>query len=195
MKNPAFYDALIRAIEKIYYRIASIVLRKRMDGYRKQASQGHKLYANGIQSPLLDYIDDIIASNADSAEIPLDDGAPVHHAADYQNTVTKRHTDTPPPVDRENAGGLSRHFRKRTGGSELYPEIANKLVQSIWEHIHATTRYARQGDKYNATMHTDIANSACKELAHYMSEERYQGFIMEIAAYLDALKPDQQGRE
>lgn len=189
MKNAAFYNALIRKIEKIYNKISLIVLRKRMDGYHTQASQSFNL-ANGIKSPLLDCIDTIIVNNQDDSRTPHNNDRPVLTTATNLNTPAKNHTDKPHVVNKRSAEGLSRHFKARTNGSELHPEIAKKLERSIWEHINATIRYARQGDKYNATMHTDIANSACKELAHYMTEEHYQAFVMKIEEYLDSLKPD-----
>jgi len=190
MKSTAFYDALIRAIEKIYYRISRIVLRKRMDGYHKPASQGFISHENNIKSPLLDYIDNVIVNNPGDSQTLNNNDGPVLNTTTHLDTPAKSQPDKPHAVDKRNAEQLSSHFKTRTNGHELHPEIVIKLEHSIWEHIHATTRYARQGDKYNARMHTDIANSACKELAHYMTDEHYQVFIQKIAEYLDSLKSD-----
>jgi len=191
MKDTAFYNALIRGIEKVYSRISLIVLRKRMSGYQKQPLQSTNLNASDIKSPLLDYIDNIIVDHRDDSITPDDNDRPVPDTTTNQNRPTKKYTDKPHIINQRNAEELARHYKATENESELYPEIAKKLQHSIWEHIHATIRYARQGDKSNAAMHTDIANSACKELAHHTTDEQYQAFIMKIGEYLDSLKSGQ----
>ena len=190
MKNTAFYNALIRGIEKVYKKISLIVLRKRMDGYRKQESQSFNSYANDIKSPLSDCVESIISNKQDEPGTRHNNDSSILNTTTSQNSPANSHADKPHVADKRNAGEFSRHYKERANGSELHPDIAKKLEHSIWEHIHATIRYARQGDKFNAAMHTDIANSACKELAHYMTGEHYQEFIMQIEEHLASLKPD-----
>lgn len=188
MKNTEFYNALIRGIENVYRRISLIVLRKRMDAYHKQTSQNFKVFSNDIKSPLLDCIGNIIDNDQNSSQSPSNKDKNYPNVTTNLNTISKNHTSQPHEVDGSNVEELKRHYQSRTSGAWLYPEVVEKLEHSIWEHIHATIRYARQGDKDNATMHTEIANSACKELAHHMTEEHYQEFIMNIEGYLDSFK-------
>ncbi len=62
-----------------------------------------------------------------------------------------------------------------------------KLKHSIWEHIHASIRHARLGDARVAKMHADIANSAYRELAHYVSNEDHNELALEIENQLGEL--------
>lgn len=192
MKSVISYNALIRAIEKVYFKVSLNVLHKRMDGYHKQASHGMQLHSGDIKSPLSNCIDDIIANapNAPNAS----------EATDAKNTsipvssVTNTPTDTEYSVDenitpiKENVGELSKYFKARNNGSSLPPGIEEKLEQSTWGHINAAIRYANLGDKENAKMHANIASSACSELAHFITKEQYQAFIIEIEKHLDSIK-------
>lgn len=188
MKDTAFFNALIRGIEKVYNRISVIVLRKRMAGYNKQPVQSANSSANDLKSPLLDCVDSIIVDHQDTSKTLHDNDRPVPDATTSLNKPAEKHTDKPHIINGRDAGELAKHYKETAVKSELYPEIARKLQHSIWEHIHATIRYARLGDKRNAEMHTDIANSAFKELAHHATEEQYQAFMMKIREYLDSLK-------
>lgn len=189
MKEITFYSSLIRSIEQIYFRFALIVLHKRMDGYHKQASQSIKPYANDIKSPLIECIDEIIENDQGNPEdldsinySILTSSITYLHGPAKHNTV-ERHV-----INKENVGELSKHFKARSNGAALHPGIKEKLEHSTWEHIHAAIRHARKGDNSNAKIHTDIASSACKELAHFMEEEHYLEFIMEIEKHFDAIK-------
>ena len=189
MKSSTFYNALIHAIETIYQKISVILLHKRMDRYHKEPTSGQRSYANGIKSPLLDSIDDIIANQPDNSEASPGTGQPAIDSTARPNTPAKNHTGQAEMLENKNAEEFSKHVKASTNGTELYPEIAKKLEHSVWDHIHAAIRHARQGDKRNASMHTDIANSASKELAHYMNEEHFQAFLASIEKYLDSLEP------
>lgn len=188
MKNTAFYSALISRMEKLYKRVSLRLWRKRMDGYHAPASQGHRFYGNDIKSPLQDCIVNIMENTpGDAASIPVN-GRPAPDSPTAPNTAAKTGIDKPHAAVGSVAENHSGSFIERANGSGIYPEIVNKLENSIWEHIHATIRYARQGDEHNATMHSDIANSACKELAHYLDDEHYQAFIIKIGEHLDTYK-------
>ena len=189
MRNTAFYNALIRSMEKLYKRVSLLLWHKRMDGYHESASQGHRSYRNGIKSPLQDCIVNIMANSPGDAQTNPGNDRPVPTTTTNTNTDSKANAGKKQVVNEGKAENLSGLINERTDGSELYPEIVTKLEHSIWEHIHATIRYARQGDNYNATMHSDIANSACKELAHYLDEEHYQAFIIKIEEHLESYKP------
>lgn len=197
MSKTVSYRVLIRGIEKIYFKISLIVLHKRMDNYHRQASHSKKEYANDIRSPLLECADILIVNNQDNPE--------VIHAIDCttaESATTNWHThekhraatdaNNQPAFNHEHVGELSKYFRERGRSSDLHPNIKEKLEHSVWEHIHATIRYARQGDNRSSKMHAGIANYACKELAHYFNQEDYQAFATEVEEHLNCLKATQQ---
>ncbi|MDH3342176.1 MAG: hypothetical protein OEM07_00475 [Gammaproteobacteria bacterium] len=115
----------------------------------------------------------------------------------YEGTITnsytneKQHADNHPHLINRRfryVGELSKYFKERSQGSDIHPGIKEKLEHSVWEHIHAAIRYAHQGNEYNSKIHTDIACNACKELAHYMDDEAYRLFTIEVAKHLSDLK-------
>ena len=66
--------------------------------------------------------------------------------------------------------------------------MGEKLKHSTWSHIHTATLQARQGSLKNAKMNATIANDAFKEAAHYMSEEDYKAFCIEVAKAFEVLE-------
>ena len=107
-------------------------------------------------------------------------------AQSYQQAA---HPHRHPSINQEHIDDLSRYFKARSKDSDLHPAIQDKLEHSVWEHIHATIRCARQGDKRNAKMHLNIASTACKELGHYMKEEEYQAFVKKAEEHMGTLAP------
>ena len=188
VKEKRSYKALIQAIEKVYIMVSLAVLHKRMEGYHKLANQGMKTYTSDIRSPLLGCIDDIIEHHKGAPEIlkHIDNSILVLATTHLHPHI--KDTSSPHVVDKENVGELSRYFKARSYGSDLHPGIEDRLEHSTWEHIHAALRYARQNNKQSAKVHADIASSACKELMHYMSEDRYLALLKEIQKQLDPLR-------
>jgi len=91
-------------------------------------------------------------------------------------------------INTRQANELSRYFKQRGYGSTLEAGIDEKLKQSTWHHIHFALRLARQNNLHDAGLHADIAFYACKELAHYLSEQEYCEFIIEIQQELKQLE-------
>jgi len=187
MSNSVSYRALIRGIEKLYFKVSLIVLHQRMDSYHSKISLNHAPYEQDIKTPLMEFIETTIAY------------AVKVENSDYRNDSTlnqSRHATIQPlpplsqhhEINPQHVGELSRYFKTRINGDELHPAIKDKLEHSVWEHIHATTRCARQCDKRNAKLHLNIANSACRELAHYMNDKEHLAFTAEVATYMAALK-------
>lgn len=188
MKNIVFYSAFIRELQKIYARLALNILHIRMDRYHKQSYQRTNSNAHDIKLPLLECVNKIIDRVNTEPNVDPTRDPPVTASATPNPPVLENHqTINLPMMNNDTVGELSRYFKARSNGADLHPGIEGKLEHSTWEHIYAALRYARQGDNRNAKMHTNIASSACKELAHYMTEEQYQGFVAEIEKHLDAL--------
>lgn len=188
MKNTSFFNDLIHAVEKLYSRITLRILHKRMDAYHQQPSPDNfNAHTLDIKAPLFKYIDDTSSNGQEIVtEIQTLDYSfflqttnphtPSHHELASQRIVNKK-----------NVSELSRYYKSRQNGSELHTGIDEKLKHSIWEHIHAAIRHARLGDARVAKMHADIANYAYRELAHYLSNEIYAEFTLEMENQLGTL--------
>ncbi|MCW8831216.1 MAG: hypothetical protein OQK32_06825 [Gammaproteobacteria bacterium] len=191
MSNIVSYRALIRGIEKVYFKVSLVILHRRMDSYHTIAT--HQEHARDIKSPLQDCVDIIIGYALDNPKViyRIDQSIDKHttiHLSEHKNNLAAHLYCQP---DHEHLSDLSRYFKARSAGFELYPCIQEKLEHSIWDHIHSTLRCARLGDQRCSKMHADIASHACKELAHYLNEEDYQTFTDEVEDHLNILKSDQ----
>lgn len=180
------YRALIKGLENLYSKIALHVLDKRINSYHSQASDGKRKHHDGIKAPMMNFIESTVAQAVKSNYSAQNDehadteiNSPPHHP---RTQHTGHHE-----LSRERIDELSKYFKERNKGADLHPPIREKLEHSVWEHIHATIRRARQGDERNAKMHLNIATTACKELAHYMNDEEYQAFVSEAESYMDKL--------
>lgn len=190
MPNTISYRALIRGIEKAYFKVCLIVLHKRMNSYHRVAS--HQTHANDITSPLQECVDIIVGYALDNPNVVYSVG---HNMDKYttphlSNDKNKQATTLPTQINQEHIKELSKYFKARSTGSGLHPSIQEKLEHSIWDHVHATLRCARLGDDHCSKMHANIACCACKELAHYMDEYDYHVFIVEVEDHLNTLKSD-----
>ena len=79
---------------------------------------------------------------------------------------------------------LSKYLRTENLTSVTQPGIVTKLTESVWEHIHAALRIARQGDADKAKLHLDIADQALNEVGHYMSSDDFSRLVSSVEQYL-----------
>ena len=189
MKQTISYSVLIYKIKKLYFKISLIILHKRINSYHRKVT--HKNHTNDIKSPLHECVDIIVGYALNNPEViyTIDHG--VNKNSANQHGDEKKHAATPhSTVNQEHISDLSKYFKARSQGSDLYPGIEEKLEHSIWDHVHATIRCARSGDERCSKMHADIADSACKELAHYVNAEDYRTFTEEVEVHLKTLKFD-----
>ena len=187
MNRSNSYNALIGKIERLYFKVSLKILHRRMASYHKTSV--HSEHAQEIKSPLQECIDIIVGYALDNAEViyPVGTLSADHLARSRSASAT---TNVEEPISHQDISELSRYFKARSQGLDLHPSIQEKLENSIWDHVHATIRYARQGDKLNSRMHMNIANCACKELAHYLDKNDYCAFTGEVSAHLATLKSD-----
>ena len=61
-------------------------------------------------------------------------------------------------------------------------------MQSTWEHLHASIRFARQGDVKTARLHADLTRNALNEAAHYLPEPVYSRFSEDVMKALKDIK-------
>ena len=182
MKNSSFYNEFIRSIEELYSSITMRILQKRMDSYHSASSINSRSgNSSDFTSSLYKYIDDV----SHQAQIKEPEKQTSEHPG-----LTKTTNPYPPAhfeiTSKGNNSGLTKHF-KEIHNSELHPGISEKLTESIWEHIHASIRSARQGNASTAKMHADVANNAYKELAHYLNDEEYNELARKIEEEFDSL--------
>ncbi len=189
MKQTISYSVLIHKIRKLYFRVSLITLHKHINRYHKIAT--HQNHANDIKSPLHECVDIIIGYALDNPKIIYTIGHTMNNSS--ANPRSRENTDATGQhitVSQEHISDLSKYFKARSRGSDLYPDIKEKLEHSIWDHVHATIRCARIGDKRCSKMHADIADTACKELSHYTDAEDYRAFTEIVEEHLKVLKSD-----
>jgi hypothetical protein len=170
--------ALLHALQRLYARITSLVLHKRMGSYRDEAGS---VADHDLATLLSDHIDRLAAPGPANSE-----NIPPQVSAQTAQTVTQNPSPGRPDSVRQVSivkrtfNELGRYFKTSRTESILDPELSEKLKQSTWNHIHTALRLARQGEAANAKLHLDIASQALKEAAHYMSREEHITFTVEV---------------
>jgi hypothetical protein len=191
MKNSSFYNEFIRAIEDLYSNITLRILQKRMDTYQSTPQIDNLPGRSGdITKSLFQYIDDISSQAQKTVTESQTQDNSLSSQTPHSHTASQSELVTPKIVNKENANGLSKFFKASHHGDDFHPGVAEKLEHAIWEHINAAIRHAKRGETAVAKMHADIANNAYKELAHYVSNEAYRKFGLEIEDQLDVLSND-----
>ncbi len=118
--------------------------------------------------------DSAIDRNANSRDEPRD------------TTPPRRERASPTPsLKQENH--FSRHLIMEDRRTSLPPSITIRLQHSIWEHIHATIRHTKSGDRGSAELHATLTQNALHEVAHYMNERELQAFHDEIKEALQKM--------
>lgn len=136
----------------------------------------------GIVTPLCEYIDKVAANAADDKG----DGANSQNGVAGSN-VSAHTASTPLSSSANGLGELSVYFRNNHKHSVVSLNAGDKLIQSTWEHIHASIRVAHQGDVKTARLHADLANNALKEAEHYLSAPVFSAFSQEVVKVLNEI--------
>jgi len=170
--------ALLHALQRLYSRIASIVLHKRMGSYREETGS---VADHDLAALLSDHIDRLADSRpANSGKTQPQVSVQKVQTATQNPSPDRRHADRPVSIVTRTFNGLGRYFKSSRTESVLDPELSEKLKKSTWNHIHTAFRLARQGEAGTAKLHLDIAAHALKEAAHYMSKEEHIAFTVEV---------------
>jgi hypothetical protein len=138
-----------------------------------------------IVSPLSRCIDNLAAARADAVQTvaAMGDQAPPANGAPGAGKGAE--VSSPTPAAGKGFGELSEYFRANHTHSPYYPDAGRRLVQSTWDHTYAAIRAARAGDVKIARLHAELANSAFKEVAHYMSGQAYTDFVADVIRVLN----------
>jgi len=91
--------------------------------------------------------------------------------------ITTSMTDEGQLTDSGSSSSLEAKLKLQTSAGE-------KLMQSTWEHLRASIRCAKAGDKEAARLHASIMDSALKEAAHFLDDQAYQEFVQELGKEL-----------
>jgi hypothetical protein len=185
MKPEGEINLLINALQRLYARIASLVLEKRMGSYREEAGS---VADHRLSTLLSDHIDRLAESRPANG-VKAQGKAPEDevHTATHNLSLGRRQSEHQASIMSRTLSGLGRYFRSNRTESVLDPEMSKKLKKSTWTHIHTAIRLARQGDARTAKLHLDIASQALQEAGHYMPKEEHIAFTVEIEEKLGAI--------
>lgn len=169
---------LLVILRRLYSRIISLYLKARASTSANSDTTG---MSHNFVLPLSDYIEKL-AANAE-----MNKGDAVDSLV---NNVKGNGAKNPASLNREHSaeialGELSTHLRNSHMHSGVSLNTGDKLIQSTWEHFHASIRSANKGDVKTARLHAELANNALKEAAHYLPESVYSSFSKEV---MEALK-------
>ena len=171
---------LLASLKQLYSRIMAL---HADDLARSSHNHSNTDSSQDIVSPLSECIDKLAANAVNS---PVD-------ASGSQISELENHSHDYPSISREASSGvelgeLSGHLKDSHKYSGVSPGTGEKLMQSTWEHFHASIRIARQGDVKTARLHAELARNALKEAAHYLPEPVYSRFSEEILKALEDIK-------
>ena len=186
------YDiaALIEALKSLYSRIASLDLQKRMGSYRRDNGAG---VDHDIAAPLINDIEKLaVSSDVENQQAPRHASSASSLTAAEDGTPSRQSIGHETPKATRRFLELSRFFGRKKTGSAFQPHMRDKLKGSVWEHINASLRLARQGDSKSAKLHADVANNALKEAARYMSKEEYSEFYGQVEKQLSEIRAEVQ---
>lgn len=182
MKATGFYSNLIRDIHNVRSKAVLKVFHIRIKNYHKKLLQHQP--GSDIKPPLLDCIHNLIYNKHDIELFTISDKTDLTSNPEIQ---AKFHSIDTHEIDPITFNELSNYFKTKHNCNGVHTGIEDTLVQSTWDHIHAALRYARQAEMANSKMHAEIACYSCKELAHFMPEDKYQKLMNNIQLNLKIL--------
>lgn len=180
-------NSLLRALKQLYARVVFGLLHRRMVSFRKDVVNHAR---QDLATPLADHLEKLAASREpNQAVVPRKRvqktgikgaGKRAGHGNSYPGQ--------PVSVAGRAFGSLSRYFKTRRTSAVLDPQMSAKLQKSTLSHIHSALRLARQGEITTARLHADIASHALQEAGHYMSEQEYARFSLEVDEKLGEIR-------
>ncbi|UCE89304.1 MAG: hypothetical protein JSW10_00210 [Pseudomonadota bacterium] len=178
MSPEAEEKSLLDALRGLYSKMAMLVLHKRMGSYRPY---GGVDVGGDIASTLSAHIRKVAEAHQGGAqaESPPTFSRTVHPRRHHAETIARepQTTEAQRPFT---PGELTKHFEASRAGAVFDPHLGTDLKRRTWEHIHAALRYAAQGQARTAKLHADLATSAFKEAAHYLSDEEITEFAAAV---------------
>ncbi len=173
---------LLNSLQNLFYRMAHLGLLTRIHSY--QGKGGGELVED-ISAPLSEHIDELASKAKDDGARPLTEGAAAPQPpTETKNSAPSNYRQPRVQLLRNRLNGLSRLFKRRSSSVVLQPHLSDQLQRSVRQHLNTSLRQARQGDVTNAKLHANLACNAMHELAHYMPNEDFMRFNVQISTDL-----------
>ncbi len=164
-------NALMSALRALSRQVIILITGLRMGNYRPMAqhSAGKKL-----TTQLRQYIkQSTVVETKNTTRNQHDQQRP---NLPFEHVATDM-TDEGQLTDSGSSSSLEAKLKLQTSAGE-------NLMQSTWQHLHASIRCAKAGDKSAASLHASIMDSALKEAAHFLDDEVYQEFVQKLGEEL-----------
>jgi hypothetical protein len=171
--------SLLSILKGLYSQLSEISLgltQVRMNTYKNEAKA-----PSNITTILHKQIDDLSAKAISENTRIL--GVPAVQSIEESYSKNKRTKE----AKVENVSGVesefAKHVKQRRPPSITQPQMGENLKSSVWEHIKAAIRHAKNGDVETAKLHTNIAGAALEEAGHYMGNDDYSKLVLQIESY------------
>ena len=177
-------ERLISDLRHLYLKISSLIIRSRTD---------HRGLGGGDTSDIT--VAESLHSHIkiSNNQAPLESG----NSTDLPVISPPEKSDVPRAADASVKGNgmvgegffkeLSNWLKNRSGVPVVEPHIAGELKASAEEHIHKAIIAAKQSKVEAAKLHSDLAESAVRTAADFMSKDDYQDFKRDVHDRLNAI--------
>jgi hypothetical protein len=165
------FKTLIGTLQALYSRLAQLVI-----GMRGQtgAKKGGGDSEQGVENLLSDRLEKLAAvSDRERRGSKGEATQGTLHSPPGVGAQRSR----PSPTEGAAIPEFTQHFHDRGADELVGASVGEKIKSRALEHMNKALLLARKGDRENARLHADIANSAVKEAARYMTEEEYGKFV------------------
>jgi hypothetical protein len=173
------HSQLIAELEVLFYKLSLFVLNHRIAQIQDQTTS--------LPLDIKDYLTTHLTERV-LKQKELDDvfGLPVDkHVNQVVSQSHKRAKELPSLIK-----GLFTHLDNTNVRTELNKSLANKLKKTTEDNIHEAVRFSRLSNKEYTCLHLEIANSAIKEAAHYMSKENFVVFKTDMTMLMKKIISD-----
>lgn len=165
---------LLKVLQDHYHQLVNLIMELRIKSYRPATTST----ANAILAKQLrNYINHFPATKLDFSLTEIHDNNQPKVATMKKSKFNSEHPISPQPTN---------HHPVFTE-THLVNTVGEKLMQSTWDHLHASIRYARAGNSESARLHASIMDSALKEAAHFLDDEVYSEFVLNLGKELGSL--------
>jgi len=170
--------SLLGALKALYHQLVNRIFLMRQKSYRPK-SQG------ASSKELSKRLQEFIKQPPSAGDLDTAADAAQNLSSESVKRVSSETQGAPPGSARPDHGKpVLSEWRHNQGPSD---SIGNKLMQSTWEHLHASVRFARLGNAETARLHASIMDSSLKEAAHYLDDEVYSEFVQSLTRELNGL--------
>lgn len=116
--------------------------------------------------------------------IPTEEQPALATEATPTGSATGPSTEDHERTDLELLGDLSKYFKEHQSAGSLEPYMREKMRVNTLDHINKALTLARQGHAEGASIHAELAESAMKAAAQYMSDDEYRLLREEVESRL-----------